>query len=501
MFDLLNIPQYEILLYLLISFLKFYWPWVAGTVFSLILWRVKLPIRQKLYFAAIAAGLFVTGKTVYHFFPGYVRGCSVNSDKGVYKMPDYNIINQKGGKCFFPYSVPLKEPIRKIFAVPVKDAVGTVDFDNAITVLKFRGDTTPDYDIVAKDFLAEVDGDFEFGFCQVFDKEVIIYTQTRWAVVANIKTGKVQSPILTMSLNDIIGGVVPLDTSRNLFVINKLIPAKRWSRQMLNIMRYDSDKFTGLGEIDAGGNFPFKQAWIVHDHKIITYDSTANKLLCHDANTKPSTHPFVEIFNRNNAKFRKLKEMVIHPTLPFGLVVEIGKDIPKKELGKLPAGSLERSKLLDSLAEISEIHALYLLRWDTTDTTKQYIPLHTDTLSLLAPLAVKQYGRFSFSPNGKWLVFGHEDMGTDQYGNLGPGGRRQPFFVALPVDEKKPFFFGGPIFMGRTLIKGNDVTSTAWANDPVSFVAADGVGLYKWDLGKLYAARTLTTPDSLFPLE
>ena len=415
-------------------------------------------------------------------------------------MPDYNIINQKGGKYFFPYNVPLKEPISEIFPVPVKDAVGTLDFDNAITILKFRGDTTPDYDIVAKNFLAEVVGDFEFGYCPVFSDEIIAYTQTRWAVVANIKTGKVKTPILTMSLDDMIGGIVPLDTSKNLFVINKLIPAKEGSRQKLNVMRYDNGKFIGLGEIDAGGDVPLKQPWIVHDRKIITYDSAANKLLCHDADLKPSTHPFVEIFNRNNGKFRKLKEMIIHPTLPFGLVVEIGKDIPIKELEKLPAGSPERSKLLDSLAEISEIHALYLLRWDTSDTNKQYIPLHTDTLSLIAPFAAKQYGRFTFSPDGKWLVLGHEDMSKDDRGNF-YGGKWQPFFVALPVDEKKPFFFGEPIFMGRTLIKENNLTTTAWATDPTAFVAADGLGLFKWDLGKLYAARTLTTPDTLFPLE
>lgn len=416
-------------------------------------------------------------------------------------MPDYNIINQKGGKCFFPYSVASREPIRKIFPVPVKNAIGTIDIDNAITVLKFRGDTNPDYDIVAKDFLAEVTGDFDFGFCPVFDEETIVYTQTRWAVIANVKTGRVVSPILTMSLDDIIGGIVPLDPSKRLFVINRLIPAKEGSRQRLNIMHLENDKFTGIGEIDGGGDFPFPQPWLVHDRKVITYDSIGNRLLCHDAELKPSTHPFVEIFNRNNGKFRKLKEMIIHPTLPFGLVVEIGKDIDKTEINKLPAGSDERSALLDKLWEIREIHALYLLRWDTKDTKEQFTPIHTDTLSLLAPLAVKQYGRFTFSPDGKWLVFGHEDVGTDQYGNLGPGGKDQPFFIALPVDETKPLFFGEPIFMGRTFIKENYVTATAWTTDPTAFVAADGIDLYKWDLGELHAARILTTPDTLFPLE
>jgi len=502
MFDLSNIPPHILIYSFVIVFLKYNWPWVIGVVFGLVLWRLKLSRKRKLTVAAIAIVLFAAGKTVYHFFPGYVPGCTENSIKGVYKMPDYTIINQKGCKFFFPYNVPLKEPIRKIFPVPVKDAVGTIDFDNAITVLKFRGDTTPDYDIVAKDFLAEVDGDFDFGFCPVFDEETIVYTQTRWAVVANIKTGKVKSPILTMSLDDYIIGISSLDTVKNTFVIVRATPGPNDYDKYLHVMCLQNDKFINVGEIKSGcWAVNYNTPWIVHDRRIIAYDSAANKLLCHDADLKPSTHPFVEIFNRNNGKFRKLKEMIIHPTLPFGLVVEIGKDIDKTEINKLPAGSDARSLLLDKLWEIREIHALYLLRWDTDDTNKQYIPLHTDTLSLIAPFAAKQYGRFSFSPDGKWLVFGHEDMGRDKYGNLGPGGRWQPFFVALPVDEKKPFFFGEPIFMGRTLIKENNVTTTAWATDPTAFVAADGLGLYKWDLGKLYAARTLTTPDTLFPLE
>src|SRR5690606_25032244 len=147
----------------------------------------------------------------------------------------------------------------------------------------------------------------------------------------------------------------------------------------------DLGKFIGSGEIDAGGTFPFKQPWIVHDRKIITYDSASNKLLCHDADLKSSIHPFVEIFNRHSDKFRKLKEMIIHPTLPFGLVVEIGKDLDPKKIENLPY------EMISPLAKISEIHVLYLLRWDITDTNKQYIPIHTDTLSLLPPLVIKQY--------------------------------------------------------------------------------------------------------------
>ena len=501
MLDISNIPGYVLILGIPIVFLRFCWPWITGVVLLLVLWKLKKPVRTKFQIAAIAIGLFVIGKTFFHFFPGYIPGCNDNSNKGVHRMPDYNIINQKGGRYFFPYNIPVKKPIDHIFPVPVNNAVGTIDFDNAITILKISGDTTPEYDIVAKDFLSEVNGAFDFGFCPVFDEETIVYTQTRWAVVANIKTGKVISPVLTMSLDDYIIGLHSLDTANNSFIITRATPGPNFYDKYLHVMKLEKDKFINSGEIKAGcWAVNYDTPWIVHERKIITYDSAANKLLCHDADLQSATHPFVDIFNRNNKKFRKLKEMIIHPSLPFGLVVEVGKDINKKELEKLPVGSNERSILLDKLAEISEIHAIYLLRWDTPDTNKQYIPIHTNAFSLLPPLAVEQYSRFTFSPDGKWLVFGHEDMSKDKSGNL-IGGKSQPFFVALPVDETKPYFFGEPLFLGRTLIKGNLLKSTAWATNPTSFVAADGLCLYKWDLGNIHTARVLTTPDTIFPLK
>jgi hypothetical protein len=192
--------------------------------------------------------------------------------------------------------------------------------------------------------------------------------------------------------------------------------------------------------------------------------------------------------------------MVIHPALPFGLVVEVGKDIDKSKLDKFPMGSAARSALHDSLLDIREIHALYLIRWDTQDTEKQYIPLHTDTFSLLPPLKVKSYGHFAFSPKGDWLVFGHEDMKEDDFGNL-IGGKHHPFFIAIPVDEKKPFFFGEPLFLGRTLKPDAQYKTSAWTTDPTAFVAADGYGMYKWDLGRSHLARVVTSPGKPISLE
>lgn len=94
MFDLSNIPPHVLIYSFIIVFLKYKWPWVVGAVFGLVLWRLRLPGRKKLQIAAVAMGLFVVGKTVFHFFPGYIPGCTENSNKGVYKMPDYNVFNQ-----------------------------------------------------------------------------------------------------------------------------------------------------------------------------------------------------------------------------------------------------------------------------------------------------------------------------------------------------------------------------------------------------------------------
>ncbi len=58
-------------------------------------------------------------------------------------------------------------------------------------------------------------------------------------------------------------------------------------------------------------------------------------MLCHTVELKPTTHPFAEIFNRNNRNFRKLKEFLIHPTLPFGIVVEIGKDWDSEKINAI----------------------------------------------------------------------------------------------------------------------------------------------------------------------
>jgi hypothetical protein len=442
---------------------------------------------------------------IFLLYPSSVFSGNYETKKKGEKMADYHIFSQKNGKFFLPYAVPTKYSIEKIFPVPVKNAVGTIDIKNQITIINFKGDEEPHYDAVAKNFLSEVNGDFDFDFSNVYSDDQIAYTQTRWAVIANLKKGKVVTPVITMSLDNYSGGIACLDYSKNMFVVNKLIPAHSGYSQRLNIVKLEGDEFKLIGEVNAGlknaGYFK-KTPWIVQDKKLISFDDPAKKMECHDAEMKEVTHPFVEIFNRNNQNFRRLKDMVIHPTLPFGLIIEVGNEVPQGELAKLPVHSLERSKLHDMYIDLRKLHTLYLVRWDTNDTNKQYIPIFSKILSLLPPIhpnSFEEYGDLTISPDGKWLVFSHKEEKEVEHKFI--GGRDDPFFIAVPIHEKYPLFFGEPVFLGRLGPKPVYETVATWATEPTALVAVNGRCICKWDLGNIRQATTVTIADTVYTLE
>ena len=111
MFDLSNIPPHVLIYSFIIVFLKYKWPWVVGAVF-VCLWRLRLPGR-KTQIAAVAMGLFIVGKTVFHFFPGYIPGCTEIQTKEFIKCR--TTMSSIKRVSSFSYAVPLDEPIRKFF--------------------------------------------------------------------------------------------------------------------------------------------------------------------------------------------------------------------------------------------------------------------------------------------------------------------------------------------------------------------------------------------------
>lgn len=143
-----------------------------------------------------------------------------------------------------------------------------------------------------------------------------------------------------------------------------------------------------------------------------------------------------------------------------------------------------------TLALQREIHALYLLRWDTSDEKKQLIPILTDSITLIPPVFIKKYSHFEFSPDGSWLVF-RDDSKSEE----------RPVFIALPVEPGAPLFFGEPLYLGL-LINGSEPTTTAWTTDPLSFVVtAEDYLIWKWDLGMIKEALVLNPGKDVVPTE
>jgi hypothetical protein len=100
----------------------------------------------------------------------------------------------------------------------------------------------------------------------------------------------------------------------------------------------------------------------------------------------------------------------------------------KTLIGRINAMPLneQTDKIKRSLYKQQEIHA-FIFSWDTNDTNNNTYPF-TQTpyrFLLLLPKTIRPVFIF---PDAM-LVLGHEDRGRDEYGNLGPGGSLQPFFV------------------------------------------------------------------------
>src|SRR5690606_7609549 len=136
-------------------------------------------------------------------------------------------------------------------------------------------------------------------------------------VIANLKTGKVISPVVTYDLYSFIPALRCISGKDRKFLLLREGPyGGEGTEDFLHIgCVIDADSIADKGSIPAGVSpTGYKVPWQLHNNLIFTYDVDSNKISCHDDNLKPARHPFVDVFNRNSGKFRKIKEFVLHPT-------------------------------------------------------------------------------------------------------------------------------------------------------------------------------------------
>jgi len=415
------------------------------------------------------------------------RATNHNLYNGVNKLSDESLINddisyyvfvKKGCRHYAPqYLSAGMTTVEWIFSVPKPNTVGTLDeYSNGLVFIKF-GDygKAPENQIVAQNFSSIVYGPFIYRFCPNIADDMIIYSQTRDAVVANVKTGEAFYADGGLSVGDFILDVQILDSQEKLFVIAKSIKNdKQCLDFFLHVAKLEGQNLINtewsmyLGETDhVSPNFPLYHAWYVRDGKLFVYDQNGHKIICTDGKAL-IVHPFSEVFNTNRSLFGTIKDIAIHPKLPFVVIID---------------------------ENASGIHDLAVLRWDITNPKKkdEQVVSFVQDLEELTPvfgLDRLTLAYPSFSPDGNWYVVGlvgHEDSGVEL---------RNTHFIAVPVvpvDKRHPYFFDIDNLVVLGKVAG--LTSIAWTHDPVSYVVSNGELLHKWDLDELPNARVFELPE------
>jgi hypothetical protein len=369
-----------------------------------------------------------------------------------------------------------EEYMDNIFAVPENNAIGTNDIDNAVSLLHFTTDSELKRKVVKKDFMEMVTGPFEFRFSPVWSNNEIAYSQSKGFLVIDIPSKKVFIHTICPGIyQGEIGNFSILDGPQKLFVFEILKSAGENERKILQTVQFSEDSFTVIAEHPAGmKTFAYTEPWFTHQNAIFIYNDSTTSLEVYNEQFNPVSHPLATAFNENNVSFRCLQEIAIHPTLSFALLIEKGKWPEKEKLAKADAlPREERRKIRNALYSEEARLTLYLFRWTHPDPEQRLIPLLSSAGSIWNTYNPENaYSDFTFSPDGKWVVFRDKSESSDN-----------PVFVAVPIDEKNPLLLGKPVKLGKTMREGSTgPTGTAWTTEPTAFVMCDGLLLHRWVL-------------------
>ena len=407
----------------------------------------------------------------------------------IHTMSDSMILDYGDYDVMFPPDIYCPEEYTDhIFAVPVENTVGTNDIDNAVSLLHFKKDSRLDRQVIKKDFMEMVTGPFDFRYLPVWSENEIAYSQAKAFLIINLHKKNVETHIICDGIfSGDIGNVAVLDSATRTFVFEILMSAGENERKVLQVIRFDNDTFNILSEHPAGmKTCSYTEPWFIYQNTIFIYNDSTTSIDTYDENFQNLNHPLSDAFKEKRNTFRCLREILVHPFLPFALVVEHGKWPTKDQLSKFDSlTGLEWDKATDILYNEANRRVLYLFRWTHPDPKQRLIPLVSSAGSIWNSYNPENaYSDFTFSPDGRWVVFRDKSESGDN-----------PVFVAVPVDEKNPLLLGKPVKLGKTAREGSTgPAGTAWSTGPTAFVMCDGAVLYRWVLDDVETMGRVAVP-------
>lgn len=312
-----------------------------------------------------------------------------------------------------------------LFPVPQDGAVGTNSLKNSITICMFskNGMRSINY------FHNAVSGMSPSGqYMPLLSKDAIGYGMTRGFTIFDFTRKKIRDFTIHTSIDRDIEKVRATDAEKNLFLF--------WSKEDEPDAGYLGNTQSFLRLFDLSGEKPVLlekrqlqdyETWNVYNNNVFLCDFDKNELTVFDSTLKPSSHPLVDIINKNKGT-ADFAMIVPHPTLPFAIFYGGG-------------------------------YCAQYVCWNQTFRDEKIQSIFgTDPSTLY----------YTFSADGKWVVFLADEFSPKRS-------------YIMPVSEKYPNYLGSPI-----LLEGDyfDRDKFAWTNNPVSLVGASNGKLLRYDLTK-----------------
>jgi len=335
--------------------------------------------------------------------------------------PSYEI---NGTKTLKPevYDTRIRSSL-SLFPVPKDNSIGTNDLNNAITLLSFHKGKI-DYDKYFKNAVDDVEGGGEY--MPIIAPDTIGFGQSRRFLLYNFRTRDVRYFSIVASLEETIEKIAIADARQKHFI---------FEIEEFNSQSEDpDDKTFHLLLMDLSGKeaklikkIPRKTGvpWSVVSDKLFLYDYDKKHLIVTDMKFEPSNHPLADVIKRKKSKI-DFTWIHPHPYLPFAIL----------------SGGEKGSSYIN---------------WGADRDTTPHLLFSGAT-------------QFSFSPDGKWLVYKKENFADDTFKTY-----------LMPVSEKFPHYLGTPILLLDNYFNPNNC---GWTTNPISFVGSSLNELYRWELTK-----------------
>jgi len=364
--------------------------------------------------------------------------------------------------------------IRNIFSVPIDDAVGTNSIDDGISTVTFVKDAVKVEQRLPS--ILENASVGEFEFLPSFSDRFVGYARYCLFFFVDLLARKSESYTI-MVPGEAIAGVGVVDGKENTFFFDSrpadgairviTLGPNPLSREYdpknpdLAAQGISTTPQLGVPFIGSNDTHPYtvlferklianpyqdpnryaESPWTIYDKTIFILDQERLRFAAFDFKLSPVEHPLVAAINDLPDILKMCYGILVHPSVPVAFVSSAG-----------------------------DLHAL---KWLEPDKKKRMTPLSAGKICVWPEwsggLSIQHV---QLSPDGRYLVFS-----ADEYDNWG-----NPEFFAAAIAPDRPVPVGPLIRLGRCLREDARLTGACWIAKPLSFVASDGLVLYRWKL-------------------